>query len=151
MEEKLSALHRYSHPVKGTTGGHGYMHIKGLACGHSHPQETRLRGLVTCPACLRKVAAGAVVEWSEPPRPKAWRLWNLRTAEWASDQEHAELKEMLVEKLARVKAADPRVQAFARYCLMPCWGNDRKYIKRRQAAFDARYPNLVARRAPASG
>lgn len=133
-------------------GGNGYVHGAGIACGHGHAQKTRNPDKVTCPACRREMAGGSKL--AEPPAPKpkpekvviVWRLWNLKTGTWASDQRHQTSDALLREKIARVHAAAHRIREFARQALLLVQEHDTTYRERRQSAFDQRYPKTAARR-----
>lgn len=136
-------------PVPGRTGGRGYVHAPGVKCGHRHVACGNNRQQVTCPACIRKLDAGAVAQFPKPRKPKPstlFRLWNRRTGTWASDQRHKELGDAVREKITRVRAAEPRVQALARRALVLTTEGDIDFILRSQENFDTILPEYAAKR-----
>lgn len=136
-------------------GGFPYVHGAGIPCGHGHKDTTRRADKVTCPACLRALAAGFNMEQApplNPPKPKkekvpvVFRLWNLKTATWASENRHERSDDCLRERIARLAAASPAAQGIARASLLMMREDDTAYRDRRQSIFDQRYPKIAARR-----
>lgn len=133
----------------GPNGGHGYIHARGIECGHWHGKEVRNWNVVTCPACRRSMDGleppPPKVKKEKPPPPK-YRVYNLKTAAWASEQRHDTYQLAMNEKIARVQAADPRVKDWARVSLIMVREDDDADRTKRQAIYDSKYPHIAAKR-----
>lgn len=133
-------------------GGHGYVHAIGIQCGHHHTTEVSNWNRVTCPGCRRSMEGLEPPPVAPPkakktkPAPPKFRLWNLKTAAWASEQRHDTYQQGLNEKLARVAAADPRAKEWARASLVVFAEDAEAERTRRQESYDRQFPHIAAKR-----
>lgn len=79
-------------------------------------------------------------------KPIEWRIWNLKTADWASTKIHTRNSDCLTERINRIAAADSSVKELARQALLMMRVDNIAYRERRQRIFDQRYPQFVAKR-----